>query len=68
MENAMRDNPVHTESNGQTRLAYILGVPLAENAVRQWPQMQVVFIESSFETWRSENSMWKSFVLELHGE
>jgi len=40
MENAMRDNPIHTESNGQTRLAYILGVPLAENAVRQWPQME----------------------------
>jgi hypothetical protein len=36
----MRHNPVHTESNGQTRLAYILGVPLAENAVRQWPQME----------------------------
>lgn len=27
------------ESNGATRLAYILGVPLAENVVRQWPQM-----------------------------
>ena len=27
------------ESNGETRLAYILGVPLAENVVRQWPQM-----------------------------
>jgi hypothetical protein len=27
------------ESNGKTRLAYILGVPLAENVVRQWPQM-----------------------------
>jgi hypothetical protein len=26
-------------SNGETRLAYILGVPLAENVVRQWPQM-----------------------------
>jgi hypothetical protein len=21
-----------------------------------------------FETWRSENSIWKSFALELHGE
>lgn len=28
-----------TESNGGTRLAYILGVPLAEDAQRQWPQM-----------------------------
>jgi hypothetical protein len=27
------------DSSGETRLAYILGVPLAENAVRQWPQM-----------------------------
>jgi hypothetical protein len=26
------------------------------------------FIESPFETWKSENSMWKSFVLELYGE
>ena len=28
--------------SGQTRLAYILGVPLAENIVRQWPQMEEV--------------------------
>lgn len=26
-------------SNGETRLAYILGVPLADDVVRQWPQM-----------------------------
>ena len=26
-------------SNGETRLAYILGVPLANSVVRQWPQM-----------------------------
>ena len=26
-------------SNGATRLAHILGVPLADNVVRQWPQM-----------------------------
>jgi len=26
-------------SNGSTRLAYILGVPLAEEVVREWPQM-----------------------------
>jgi hypothetical protein len=29
----------HQESDGATRVAYILGVPLAENVVRQWPQM-----------------------------
>ncbi len=28
-----------TPSNGQTRLAYILGVPLAADCQRQWPQM-----------------------------
>ena len=27
------------DANGATRLAYILGVPLAESVVRQWPQM-----------------------------
>ncbi len=27
------------DSDGATRVAYILGVPLAENVVRQWPQM-----------------------------
>lgn len=27
------------EPNGATRLSYILAVPLAENVVRQWPQM-----------------------------
>ena len=32
-------NTSQQESNGETRLAYILGVPLAENVVRQWPQM-----------------------------
>jgi len=26
-------------SNGATRVAYILGVPLADSVVRQWPQM-----------------------------
>ena len=26
-------------SDGATRVAYILGVPLADNVVRQWPQM-----------------------------
>jgi hypothetical protein len=28
-----------TPSNGQTRLAYILGLPLATQCQRQWPQM-----------------------------
>jgi hypothetical protein len=28
-----------TQSNGETRLAYILGVPLADRVLRQWPQM-----------------------------
>ena len=28
-----------TSENGATRLEYILGTPLAENVVRQWPQM-----------------------------
>lgn len=27
------------ESDGRTRLAYILGVPLASDVARQWPQM-----------------------------
>jgi hypothetical protein len=27
------------ETNGATRVAYILGVPLADDVVRQWPQM-----------------------------
>ena len=30
------------ESDGATRVVYILGVPLAENVVRQWPQMDEV--------------------------
>ena len=45
------------EHNGQTRLAYILGVPLAENVIRQWPQMAelvegrelIASIEGNFE-------------------
>jgi hypothetical protein len=32
-------NAAQTGSNAETRLAYILGAPLAENVVRQWPQM-----------------------------
>ncbi len=38
----MLKNTSLTEPNGQTRLAYILGVPLAEHAVRQWPQMEEI--------------------------
>ena len=30
------------EPPGATRLAYVVGVPLAENAVRQWPQMREI--------------------------
>jgi hypothetical protein len=32
-------NKPTAESNGRTRLAYILGVPLAPDVERQWPQM-----------------------------
>jgi hypothetical protein len=35
----IRMSTTQQESNGATRVAYILGVPLAENVVRQWPQM-----------------------------
>ena len=30
---------IEQESDGATRVAYILGVPLADHVVRQWPQM-----------------------------
>ncbi len=30
------------DSDGATRLEYILGAPLAENVMRQWPQMREV--------------------------
>jgi hypothetical protein len=33
-------NTSQPESDGATRVAYILGVPLADNVVRQWPQME----------------------------
>jgi hypothetical protein len=29
----------NAQSNGETRLAYILGVPLDDDVVREWPQM-----------------------------
>ena len=35
----MEDTP---EANGATRVAYILGVPLADDVERQWPQMSEV--------------------------
>ena len=37
--NVIGMNTNQQESDGATRVAYILGVPLAENVVRQWPQM-----------------------------
>jgi hypothetical protein len=47
-------------SYGSTRLAYILAVPLAEHAVREWPQMeeivrgrdQIGAVEGHFEEFR----------------
>jgi hypothetical protein len=47
-------------SAGSTRLAYILGVPLADDAVREWPQMgeivrgrdQIGAVEGHFEKFR----------------
>ena len=47
-------------SAGSTRLAYILGVPLADDAVREWPQMgeivrgrdQIGAVEGHFEEFR----------------
>ena len=32
-------NATEEQSDGATRVAYILGVPLADDVVRQWPQM-----------------------------
>ena len=47
-------------SNGSTRLAYILGVSLADDAVREWPQMgeivrgrdRIGAVEGHFEEFR----------------
>ncbi len=47
-------------SDSSTRLAYILGVPLADDAVREWPQMREVVrgrdmigaVEGHFEDFR----------------
>jgi hypothetical protein len=33
-----------------------------------WSWLNQGFTESSFETWRPENSTWKSFALEPHDE
>jgi hypothetical protein len=41
-KDVIETNATRQESDGGTRLAYILGVPLAENVVRQWPQMEEV--------------------------
>ncbi len=35
----MQTSQVPDTSNGETRLAYVLGVPLSKDVVRQWPQM-----------------------------
>ncbi len=39
--NPMTD-PSTDNYNGATRVEYLLGAPLAENAVRQWPQMREI--------------------------
>ena len=52
------------ESNGATRVAYLLGVPLAANVVRQWPQMNEVVrtsrlvadVEGNFPSSRSKSA------------
>jgi hypothetical protein len=33
-------NASEQESGGASRLAYVLGVPLADDVVHQWPQMR----------------------------
>jgi hypothetical protein len=50
-----------TSSDGQTRLAYILGVPLAPHCQRQWPQMAEVVSGSELITVEGNVS-----VAELH--
>ena len=56
-------NTDQQDSDGATRVAYILGVPLAENVMRQWPQMEEIvrtskLVAMSKET--SPSSRWKS--------
>ena len=56
-------------SNGSTRLAYILGVPLADGAVREWPQMgeivrgrdQIGAVEGHFEDFKLAVGERRSF-------
>jgi hypothetical protein len=61
-------------SDGSTRLAYILGVPLAGDAVREWPQMeeivrgreQIGAVEGHFEEFRlavGERRQFGDFLL-----
>ncbi|MGH9026297.1 MAG: nuclear transport factor 2 family protein [Acidimicrobiia bacterium] len=40
--NVIRMTTNQQDSNGATRVAYILGVPLAGHVVRQWPQMREI--------------------------
>src|SRR5436305_11908217 len=62
--NVIRMNANQHESDGATRVACILGVPLAENVVRQWPQMGeivrssrlVVQVEGNFPSSRSRSA------------
>ena len=37
--NVIQMNTTMQDSDGATRVAYVLGAPLAEDVVRQWPQM-----------------------------
>jgi len=61
-------------SDSSTRLAYILGVPLADDAVREWPQMgevvrgrdQIGAVEGRFEEFRlavGERRQFGDFLL-----
>ncbi len=40
MSQEVQGQHASTPKNGRTRLSHVLGVPLAEQCVRQWPQMQ----------------------------
>src|SRR5262245_56164965 len=58
----MQEDAQRSQKNGQTRLEYILGVPLAHNVVRQWP-LQKRMHGSPFKSsglagigWRRKNS------------
>jgi hypothetical protein len=53
----MHDGELRGQTSNETRLAYLLGAPLADNVVRQWPQMEevvrgrelVAIVEGNFE-------------------